>query len=65
MLIGLALGLILGFTAARTFSLDWSATLLQTVGSTFVSLLQVVVVPLVLTAIVVSIGSMESTLAAL
>jgi Na+/H+-dicarboxylate symporter len=57
-LIGLALGLILGF-AARTFSLDWLATLLQTVGSTFVSLLQVVVVPLVLTAIVVSIANLR------
>lgn len=55
---GLALGLILGFVA-RSFELAWLAALLKTVGSTFVSLLQVVVVPLVLTAIIVSIANLR------
>jgi len=57
-LLGLALGLILGFVA-RTFDVAWLAGLLETVGSTFVSLLQVVVVPLVLTAIIVSIANLR------
>lgn len=57
-LLGLGLGLLLGFLA-RTFSLDWLAATLKTVGSTFVSLLQVVVVPLVLTAIIVSIANLR------
>ncbi len=57
-LVGLAAGLLLGFVA-RSFSVDWLAGLLKTVGSTFVSLLQVVVVPLVLTAIIVSIANLR------
>ena len=57
-LVGLAAGLLLGFLA-RTFSADWLAAVLKTVGSTFVSLLQVVVVPLVLTAIIVSIANLR------
>ncbi len=57
-LVGLAAGILLGFLA-RQFSLDWLKTVLATVGSSFVGLLQVVVVPLVLTAIIVSIANLR------
>ncbi len=57
-LLGLAAGLLLGFLA-REFSLGWLTATLKTIGSTFVSLLQVVVVPLVLTAIIVSIANLR------
>nr|WP_157421453.1 dicarboxylate/amino acid:cation symporter [Actinoalloteichus hymeniacidonis] len=58
-LIALALGVVLGLTA-RAFSLEWLTVTLQTLGSTFVSLLQATVVPLVFTAIVVSIASLRN-----
>ena len=57
-LLGLAVGLVLGFVA-RSGDVGWLATTLKTVGSTFVQLLQVVVVPLVLTAIIVSIANLR------
>jgi Na+/H+-dicarboxylate symporter len=57
-LLGLAVGLVLGFVA-REGQVGWLATTLKTVGSTFVQLLQVVVVPLVLTAIIVSIANLR------
>ncbi len=57
-LLGLAVGLVLGFVA-RQGDVGWLATTLKTVGSTFVQLLQVVVVPLVLTAIIVSIANLR------
>ncbi|APU17392.1 MULTISPECIES: dicarboxylate/amino acid:cation symporter [Actinoalloteichus] len=57
-LLALALGVVLGLTA-RALSLEWLTVTLQTLGSTFVSLLQVTVVPLVFTAIVVSIASLR------
>ncbi|NNG18711.1 dicarboxylate/amino acid:cation symporter [Naumannella sp. ID2617S] len=57
-LIGLALGIVLGFVA-RTWSLAWLTTTLTTVGTIFVQLLKVVVVPLVLTAIIVSIANLR------
>ncbi|MVA76945.1 cation:dicarboxylase symporter family transporter [Auraticoccus sp. F435] len=57
-LLGLVAGIALGFLA-RTYSLDWLSTTLSTVGSTFVSLLRVIVVPLVLTAIIVSIANLR------
>ena len=45
-LIGLAVGIVLGFLA-RTFSLGWLTEILNTVGTIFVQLLRVIVVPLV------------------
>ena len=57
-LLGLGVGLLLGFVA-REGGVGWLATTLKTVGSTFVQLLQVVVVPLVLTAIIVSIANLR------
>ena len=57
-LIGLAVGVALGFVA-RTWSLDWLTTTLNTIGTLFVQLLRVVVVPLVLTAIIVSITQLR------
>jgi hypothetical protein len=57
-LIGLAVGIVLGFLA-RTFSLDWLTELLNTVGTIFVQLLRVIVVPLVLTALIVSITQLR------
>lgn len=57
-IVGLVVGVVLGFVA-RTFNQEWLATLLETVGSTFVTLLKVVVVPLVLTAIIVSIANLR------
>ncbi|MFW6600232.1 dicarboxylate/amino acid:cation symporter [Propionibacteriaceae bacterium Y2011] len=56
--IGLGVGIVLGFVARR-FELDWLATTLETVGGTFVQLLKVIVVPLVLTAIIVSIANLR------
>ncbi len=57
-LIGLAVGIVLGFLA-RTFSLAWLTELLNTVGTIFVQLLRVIVVPLVLTALIVSITQLR------
>lgn len=57
-LLGLAAGIGLGFLA-RSYDLGWLSTTLSTVGSTFVSLLRVIVVPLVLTAIIVSIANLR------
>ncbi|OYO16507.1 sodium:proton antiporter [Enemella evansiae] len=56
--IGLAVGIILGF-AARQWDINWLTTTLTTVGTIFVQLLKVVVVPLVLTAIIVSIANLR------
>ncbi|WP_425309630.1 dicarboxylate/amino acid:cation symporter [Ammonicoccus fulvus] len=57
-LVGLAVGVLLGYLA-RTFSLEWLTTLLSTVGTIFVQLLRVIVVPLVLTALIVSITQLR------
>ena len=57
-LAGLAVGVLLGYLA-RTFSLEWLTTLLSTVGTIFVQLLRVIVVPLVLTALIVSITQLR------
>ncbi len=57
-LIGLAVGIVLGFLA-RTFSLGWLTEILSTVGTIFVQLLRVIVVPLVLTALIVSITQLR------
>ncbi|QIK72977.1 dicarboxylate/amino acid:cation symporter [Propioniciclava coleopterorum] len=57
-LIGLAVGIVLGFLA-RTFSLAWLTEILNTVGTIFVQLLRVIVVPLVLTALIVSITQLR------
>ncbi|WP_420174809.1 dicarboxylate/amino acid:cation symporter [Luteococcus sp. OSA5] len=56
--IGLAVGIVLGYIA-RSFELAWLTEVLVTVGSIFVSLLKVVVVPLVLFALVVSISNLR------
>lgn len=53
-LIGLALGILLG-AVARVWDVEWLATTLGTIGSIFVQVLRVVVVPLIFAAIVVSI----------
>ena len=57
-LAGLVAGIVLGFIA-RTFTVGWLTTTLTTVGSIFVQLLRVLVVPLVLTALIVSITQLR------
>lgn len=57
-LIGLAAGALLGVVARQTGS-GWLTQLLTQVGSIFVQLLRVLVVPLVLTALVVSITQLR------
>ena len=56
--VGLALGVVLGFVA-RQFDQAWLAETLKTVGGIFVQLLKVIVVPLELTAIIVSIANLR------
>ncbi|MDO5697189.1 MAG: dicarboxylate/amino acid:cation symporter [Dermatophilus congolensis] len=55
--IGLAVGIVLGFVA-RIGDVTWLAATLKEVGSIFVQLLRAIVVPLVLTAIIVSIANL-------
>ena len=55
---GLVLGALLGLTA-RVTGTEWLATTLDTIGSTFASLLQFTVIPLVFLAIVVGIASLR------
>ena len=57
-LVGLAIGVLLGLVA-RTWNVVWLTTTLSTVGTIFVQLLRVVVVPLVLTALIVSITQLR------
>jgi len=57
-LAGLALGIVLGFIA-RAAHLGWLTTTLTTAGGIFVTLLKTSVVPLVFTAIVVSIANLR------
>lgn len=57
-LTGLAVGVLLGFIA-RTFSVAWLTETLTTIGTIFVQLLRVLVVPLVLTALIVSITQLR------
>ena len=57
-LAGLAAGVLLGWLA-RTFDVAWLKELLSTVGTIFVQLLRVIVVPLVLTALIVSITQLR------
>ncbi|MGO1055916.1 dicarboxylate/amino acid:cation symporter [Crossiella sp. CA198] len=56
---GLVLGVLLG-VLARANDLTWLSTTLATIGSTFVQLLTLAVVPLVFTAIVVSIANLRN-----
>ncbi|MBP2474656.1 Na+/H+-dicarboxylate symporter [Crossiella equi] len=56
---GLVLGIVLGLVA-RAYGIGWLTTTLSTVGSTFVQLLTLAVVPLVFTAIVVSIANLRN-----
>ena len=58
-LIGMALGLVLGFLARDSGPDSWLATLLNTIGQIFVQLLKALVVPLVFTAIVSSIAALR------
>ena len=55
---GLVLGVVLGLVA-RTYSVDWLATGLETLGGVFVGLLKAAVPPLVFAAIVVSIANLR------
>ncbi|MFF5179100.1 dicarboxylate/amino acid:cation symporter [Micromonospora sp. NPDC000316] len=57
-LLGLVLGVVLGFVA-RSNDLSWLTTTLHTVGSLFIQLLKLAVPPLVFTAIVVSVVSLR------
>ncbi|MFD2082517.1 Na+/H+-dicarboxylate symporter [Actinopolymorpha cephalotaxi] len=57
-LLGLALGLILG-GIARGFQVNWLAETLTQIGSIFVQLLKITVVPLIFTAIVASIANLR------
>lgn len=56
--VGLAAGLVLGFIARR-YELTWLIETLTIVGSSFVTLLRVLVVPLVLFALIVSITGLR------
>ena len=58
-LIGMALGLLLGFVARTEGADSWLAIVLSTVGQIFVQLLKALVVPLVFTAIVSSIAALR------
>jgi Na+/H+-dicarboxylate symporter len=58
-LIGLALGVLLGW-AARTWDVDWLGRALAQIGDTFVQLLRLAVGPLVFFAIAVSITSLRN-----
>ncbi|RBY83957.1 dicarboxylate/amino acid:cation symporter [Blastococcus sp. TF02A-26] len=63
-LLGLVLGIALGFVAREIGPVadgtpNWLTSTLQTVGSTFVTLLKVLVPPLVVTAVVVSIANLK------
>ncbi len=58
-LLGLAAGVLLGWVA-RTWDVEWLTTTMSTVGTIFVQLLRVIVVPLVLTAIIVSITQLRN-----
>ncbi|GAB3362244.1 dicarboxylate/amino acid:cation symporter [Modestobacter lapidis] len=60
LLLGIGLGLVareMGPVADGTP--NWLTSTLQTIGSTFVALLRVIVVPLIVTAIIVSIANLE------
>jgi Na+/H+-dicarboxylate symporter len=57
-LLGLALGLVLGWVA-RTYDVSWLATTLDKVGGIFVQLLKLAVAPLVFFAILVSITNLR------
>ncbi|MGP4114831.1 dicarboxylate/amino acid:cation symporter [Streptomyces sp. 4N509B] len=58
-LLGLALGVLLGWVA-RTWNVDWLGRTLQEVGDTFVQLLRLAVGPLVFLAIAVSITRLRN-----
>lgn len=55
---GLVLGIVLGFVA-RAGSVEWLTVTLSTIGSIYVQLLKVLVVPLVLTALIVSVTQLR------
>jgi Na+/H+-dicarboxylate symporter len=63
-LIALVLGIALGLVAREMGPVadgtpNWLTSTLQTIGSTFVALLRVIVVPLIVTAIIVSIANLR------
>jgi Na+/H+-dicarboxylate symporter len=62
--LALALGVVLGLVArdlgpVADGSPNWLTSTLQTIGSTFVGLLRVIVVPLIVTAVIVSIANLK------
>ncbi|MGQ4266783.1 dicarboxylate/amino acid:cation symporter [Nocardiopsis changdeensis] len=63
-LLGLVLGLVLGFVALQIGPAgeepNWLAVTLQTIGSTFVSLLKTVVPPLIILAVISSIANLRN-----
>ncbi|WP_306368789.1 dicarboxylate/amino acid:cation symporter [Nocardiopsis sp. CC223A] len=64
-LLGLVLGLVLGFAALRIGPVgddgpNWLAVTLQTIGGTFVSLLKTVVPPLIILAVISSIANLRN-----
>jgi Na+/H+-dicarboxylate symporter len=59
LLLGLVLGVALGF-AARIWDLAWLATTLTEVGAIFVQLLKLAVPPLVFAAVVVSVANLRN-----
>ncbi|MGY1769730.1 dicarboxylate/amino acid:cation symporter [Blastococcus sp. SYSU D00813] len=63
-LLGLALGVVLGLVAREIGPVadgtpNWLTSTLQTVGSTFVTLLKALVPPLIVTAVIVSIANLK------
>ncbi|WP_254781013.1 dicarboxylate/amino acid:cation symporter [Modestobacter sp. DSM 44400] len=63
-LIALGLGIALGLVARQMRPVadgtpNWLTSTLQTIGSTFVALLRVIVVPLIVTAIIVSVANLN------
>ena len=63
-LLALVLGVVLGLVArsmgpVADGSPNWLTSTLATVGHTFVALLRVIVVPLIVTAVIVSIANLE------
>lgn len=57
-IVGLIVGLILGFIA-RTGSVDWLGSALSGVGSAYVSLLKLLIPPLIFTAVVTSVANLR------
>ena len=57
--LGLIVGLVLGFIAKNLGEDSWLTTLLDTVGSTYVQLLKVMIPPLIITAVITSVANLR------